>query len=258
MSERLHKVLARCGVASRRKAEELIAQGRVHVNGEVVTGMGIKVDDTDEIKVDGRRLLAPNLVYVLLHKPKGYVTTLSDPQRRQTILDLLPDMGTALKPVGRLDMDTSGLLLCTNDGELIARLTHPRYGVEKEYVAVVKGIVVEKTLQKLRKGVYLAEEKRPGVEPKARPARPKKTAPAGAEVISTDTDREESTLSLVLHEGQNRQVRRMCLAVGHPVRSLKRVRMGFLTLGKLAPGKVRLLSKPEVKRLRELAGLGSD
>lgn len=238
--ERLHKYIASAGLCSRRAAEELIRAGRVAVNGETITEMGAKVGEGDEVRVDGEVVRPQRLHYVLLNKPKGVVTTLRDPQNRPTILRYVPDLGVALKPVGRLDMDSEGLLILTNDGELAARLTHPRHGVEKEYVAVVKGDVGEKALATLRKGVYIDGGK---------------TAAARVEASRFDPKRGTTRLTMVLHEGRNRQVRRMGDAVGHPVIDLKRVRIAFLRLRDLPPGGCRMLTKTEVASLKRLVGL---
>lgn len=238
--ERLHKFIAAAGIASRRKAEELIRQGRVEVNGEIVTEMGCKVGPEDEVRVDGEVAKQAKLHYVLMNKPKGVVTTLSDPQRRPTVAKLLPDLGVALKPVGRLDMDSEGLLLFTNDGELAARLTHPRYGVEKEYVVLVEGDIDERGLERLRKGVHIEGGK---------------TAPAKVRKGRFDPKRGTSRLEITLHEGRNRQIRQMTDAVGHRVVDLRRVRIGPLRLRDMAPGMCRILGKTEVDALRRLVGL---
>lgn len=238
--ERLHKFIASAGLCSRRAAEELIRAGRVEVNGETVSELGIKVGDEDEVRVDGEVIRPQRKHYVLLNKPRGVVTTMRDPQNRPTILRHVPDLGVALKPVGRLDMDSEGLLLLTNDGELAARLTHPRYGVEKEYVAIVRGEVGEKALARLRKGVFIEGGK---------------TAPAKVEAGRYDPKRGTTRLTLVLHEGRNRQVRLMGEAVGHPVVDLRRTRIAFLRLRDLPPGGCRALTKAEVASLRSLVGL---
>jgi pseudouridine synthase len=238
MSERLHKVLARAGVASRRKAEDLILEGRVAVNGEVVTELGIKVTDDDEVTFDGERIRIAKLFYVLLNKPQGVITTLSDPQRRPTILRYLPELGAILKPVGRLDMDSEGALLCTNDGDLAARLTHPRYGIEKEYHVVVAGQMSEEAAERLRRGVFIEGGR---------------TAPCKVNVRSAKP--ESSSVWFTLHEGRNRQIRRMCEAVGHPVTSLKRTRIGSLRVKGMRAGEARMLSVVEVRELRRQAGL---
>jgi len=239
--ERLHVRIARAGICSRRAAEQLIKEGRVAVNGKTVREMGVSVGPEDEVEVDGTKLKTAKLYTLLLNKPKGVVTTLSDPQGRTTIANLLPDYGVQLKPVGRLDMDTEGLLIVTNDGELAHRLMHPRYGVEKEYIAVVRGEPGPKALQKLRQGVHIEGGK---------------TAPAKVEVLPTVRSNNTSSLRMVLHEGRKRQVRQMCEAVGHPVISLKRTRVGPFLLRGMRGGECRLLSKQEVDDLRRSVGLG--
>jgi 23S rRNA pseudouridine2605 synthase len=226
-------VLSRAGVASRRAAEELIAAGRVRVNGRPAhLGQRVHVD-TDAVEVDGVRLsVAPGLVYYLLNKPAGVVSTASDPQGRPTVVDLVPD-DPRVFPVGRLDADTEGLLLLTNDGELAQRLTHPRHGVEKEYLAEVAGRPLAGTVRQLREGVRLED----GM-----------TAPARVSLIPPNL------LRLVIHEGRNRQVRRMCEAVGHPVRRLVRLRIGPLRDDRLRPGKWRPLDQKELRQLETAAG----
>src|SRR5690606_13808586 len=236
--ERLQKVLAAAGIGSRRRCEELIAAGRVQVNGQVVTRLGTRVDPLrDDIRVDGRpvRPLRPDRFrYVMMHKPVGVVTTLRDPQGRPTVADLLPKGFPRLLPVGRLDRDSSGLLLFTNDGELAAALLHPRYEIPKTYRVTVQGHPSPRALAALRRGVLLEDGP---------------TAPAQVKVLSRDRD--TSVLEMVIHEGRKRQVRRMCAAVGHPVVALRRVAFGPLTLGGLPPGAVRELSSREVEALRE-------
>lgn len=234
--ERLHKRIAASGLCSRRAAEDLIREGRVTVNGELVIELGVKVGPDDVVAVDGRTLTEAKLYTLLLNKPKGYVTTLKDPQGRRTIADLLPDLGVQLKPVGRLDKDTEGLLICTNDGDLALRLTHPRYGIEKEYLAVVEGEPDDKSLEKLRKGIYIEGGK---------------TSPA---FVARDP-RSGSTLKIIIHEGRKRQIRLMCLAIGHPVKSLKRVRIGHLRIRGVPRGTCRMLGKVEVEELRKSVGL---
>ena len=228
MSERVHKVLARAGVASRRRCEELIEEGRVEVNG-VVVELGGRVDvRTDIVTVDGAFVpLAPDAVYYLLNKPAGHVTTAHDPQGRPTVVELVPAEPRVV-PVGRLDLDTEGLLLLTNDGELTHRLTHPSFGVEKEYLAEVDGTPSRAALRQLREGIELDDGP---------------TAPAKVALVPPNV------LRLVIHEGRNRQVRRMCAAIGHPVLRLVRVRIGPLTIGTLAPGTWRELEGAEVRAL---------
>lgn len=239
---RLQKLLSMAGVASRRAAEELIAEGRVSVNGETVRTLGSKADPAaDVVKVDGRRLrfdLRPR--YILLNKPKGYVTTRKDPEGRPTIMDLLTGVREYVYPVGRLDYDSQGLLLLTSDGDLAARLTHPRHGVERVYEVIVAGAPDEAALEKLRRGVFLEGAR---------------TAPAGVRRAGVvGKGRQQTTrLTITLHEGRNRQVRRMCAHIGHPVRSLTRVRMGPIRLGDLRPGHWRDLTAAEVAKLQAVA-----
>jgi pseudouridine synthase len=241
--ERLHVRIAHSGICSRRAAESLILEGRVAVNGKLVMQLGVKVDPADEIRVDGQLISTVKHYTVLLNKPAGVVTTLADPQGRPTIVRYLPDFGCQLKPIGRLDMDTEGLLLATNDGDLAHRLAHPRYGVEKEYQAIVKGIPDEKALGSLRKGVFVED---------------RKTAPAKVEVIHIEDKKQTTGLRITIHEGRKRQVRLMCDAVGHPVISLKRIRIGPLVMKGLRAGEARLLGKKEVDELRALVGLEPD
>ena len=226
--ERLQKVLAQAGIGSRRVAEDLIDAGRVTVNGEVVS-LGVRVDvEHDEVAVDGAVIgVRAGLVHYLLNKPPGVITSMDDPQGRPTVATLVPDE-PRVYPVGRLDFDTEGLLILTNDGVLTHRLTHPSFGVDKEYLAHVEGHPSRGALRRLRDGVELDD----GV-----------TSPAKAALVGTDVIR------LVIHEGRNRQVRRMCEAVGHPVLRLVRTRIGTLTDASLAPGDWRPLTQDEVRAL---------
>jgi 23S rRNA pseudouridine2605 synthase len=226
--ERLQKVLARVGLGSRRACEELIVQGRVTVNGEVAE-LGRRVDTAhDRVELDGAPLpVLPGLVHYLLNKPAGVVTTAADPEGRPTVVELVPG-DPRVFPVGRLDVDTEGLLVLTNDGELAQRLTHPSFGVDKEYVAEVEGVPAAGALRRLRTGVELDD----GL-----------TAPAKVGVVAP------GVLRIVIHEGRNRQVRRMCEAVGHPVRRLVRTRIGPLADRSLAPGRWRALTQAEVRAL---------
>lgn len=227
--ERLQKVLARMGVGSRRTNEDLIEAGRVKVNGEVAV-LGARVHPgSDEIEVDGAVLSSmPGIVIYLLNKPAGTVTTASDPEGRPTVVELVPD-DPRVFPVGRLDFDTEGLLLLTNDGDLTHRLTHPSFGVEKEYLAEVEGTPSRAALRSLREGVELDDG----------PTAPAKVAQPTPGMVR-----------LTIHEGRNRQVRRMCEAVGHPVRRLVRTRIGPLVDHQLAPGEWRRLSDDEVLDLQ--------
>ena len=240
--ERLQKLLSIAGVASRRAAEELITQGRVEVNGEVVRTLGSKADPVqDVIKVDGRRLrldIRPR--YIMLNKPKGVVTTRHDPQRRRTVIDLLKGVREYVYPVGRLDYESEGLLLLTSDGDLAARLTHPRHAVERVYEAIVVGSPAADALDKLRRGIFLDGSR----------TAPAQIRRAGTRAASKASGGELTTLVITLHEGRNRQVRRMCASIGHPVRKLTRVRMGPLKLGELRAGEWRDLTPTEVEKLR--------
>jgi 23S rRNA pseudouridine2605 synthase len=228
--ERLQKVLARVGIGSRRTSEELIAAGRVTVNGEVAV-LGRRVQtDTDRVEVDGVPIgVRAGLVWYLLNKPRGVVTTASDPHAKRTVIDLVPTEPRVF-PVGRLDADTEGLLLLTNDGDLTHRLTHPSYGVEKEYVAEVDGAPTPASVRRLREGVDLEDGR---------------TSPAKVALTPP------SVLTITIHEGRNRQVRRMCDAVGHPVRRLVRTRIGPITDRSLKPGAWRPLTSDEVHALEK-------
>ncbi|MFN3682312.1 MAG: pseudouridine synthase [Fimbriimonadaceae bacterium] len=239
-AERLHKRIAASGLCSRRAAEELIRQGRVSVNGRIVTELGTKVGPDDRVEVDGQPIARPRKVALVMNKPEGVLTTLSDPRGRRTVAHLLPRLDVTVKPVGRLDMDTSGVLLFTNDGELAARLTHPRYGVVKEYRAEVRGVPDEKDLERLRKGVHIEGGK---------------TAPAEVRLIGTRQGGDSAVVVLRIHEGRNRQVRRMMEAVGHPVLKLRRTRFGPISASRMAPGECRMLGREELDRLRGLVGL---
>jgi len=239
--ERLQKIISQAGIASRRAAEELIVQGRVSVNGRTVTELGTKADPShDDIRVDGRRVKGPErLRYILLNKPKGYVTTRSDEKRRKTVMDLLAGVREYVYPVGRLDYDSEGLLLLTNDGDLAARLTHPSHEIERVYEALVQGVPNVRALEKLRTGV---------------PLDGKRTQPADIVMVFPDLSREknasEALLRITIREGRNRQVRRMCEAVGHPVGRLRRIRIGPISDRTLKPGQWRELAAPEVAKLK--------
>jgi pseudouridine synthase len=231
MMERLQKILSQAGVASRRASEQLMRDGRVTVNGETVRQLGTKADPArDDIRVDGRRVkVAARRLYLLVNKPRGYVSTRSDPQRRPTVLDLLRGVHEYVYPVGRLDFESEGLIILTNDGELAARLTHPRYGVPRVYDARVLGTPDERDVARLQKGVVIDG---------------KKTEPADVRVLGP------GHLRVTIREGRNRQVRKMCDAIGHPVDRLTRVAIGPITDSRLKPGRWRELSEAEVRRLR--------
>ena len=237
--ERLQKVLARAGVASRRKCEEMIAAGRVRVNGQTVCEPGTRIDArSDRVEVDGQPIARSTpRVYWLVNKPVGYLSAVSDPRGRPTVLDLVSSQ-ERLYPVGRLDLDSEGLILLTNDGELAQRLTHPSFEHEKEYHVWVDGLPTQRSLQRLREGIELED----GF-----------TWPAQVHVL-----REEeggTWLRFVIHEGRKRQLRRMCEAVGHTVRRLIRVRMGPLSLGDLPMGESRALTQAELRALKEAVTL---
>lgn len=230
---RLQKYMAECGVASRRRAEEMILEGKVAVNGVVIDQMGVQVEEGDEVRVEGK-IIRPEgqKRYVMYHKPAGEVTTVSDPEGRAAVLDHFRDYPVRLYPVGRLDYDSEGLLLLTNDGALTERMLHPSHLVEKTYLARVTGHVTLESIRALRSGILLDDHK---------------TAPAKARIIKEETF---ATVVLVtIHEGRNRQVRRMFEEVGHRVLQLRRVRFGPLELGDLPRGQWRELTDEEIRRL---------
>jgi len=235
---RLQKWLAMAGVASRRKAEEMITSGRVSLDGEVITALGAKADPSKSVlAVDGKPVeIVQDKVYIMLHKPEGVVTTVTDPYNRPTVMDYVPT-ATRLYPVGRLDSDTSGLLLMTNDGEWAQKLTHPKHETKKTYVAVVQGVPSVVSLRIFRQGILIEG---------------KKTAPAQIKLLEQmpikGTKTQNSKLLITIHEGRNHQVRKMCEAIGHKIVTLKRVEVGGLELGNLAKGKWRQLTAKEVKR----------
>ncbi|SFK92578.1 23S rRNA pseudouridine2605 synthase [Paenibacillus sp. 1_12] len=237
--ERLQKVLAEAGVASRRKCEELITAGRVQVNDEVVTTLGVKVDGSkDVITVDGRKIKQEKKIYVLFNKPKGVITSASDPGGRKIVTDFLGDIHERIYPVGRLDYDTEGLLLLTNDGEFANLLTHPRHHVPRTYHATVKGVPHGSLLDKLRDGIELED----GM-----------TAPAEADFYDIDPAKKETIVSITIYEGRNRQVRRMFDAIQFPLIKLKRVQFGPIALTGVPRGKYRHLEAKEIKELTEEA-----
>jgi 23S rRNA pseudouridine2605 synthase len=235
---RLNRYLAACGLGSRRGVETLVAEGRVTIDGVVATAPGQRVPEGARVALDGRPVAPETHAYVLLHKPTGVVTTVRDTHGRQTVVDLVGS-GSRLFPVGRLDADTTGLLLLTNDGELAARLMHPRHGVEKTYEATVRGALNDEALRALADGIELDG---------------RRTAPARVRVLRASGQR--SVVEIVLHEGRKRQVRRMCEAVGHPVLSLHRSAYAGLRLGSLAAGASRPLRPAELELLRSTAAGG--
>lgn len=269
--ERLQKVLARAGVASRRHAEELIAAGRVRVNGRVVTDMGVRVDARrDKVEFDGRRLVSEPLVHVVMHKPRGVMTTLNDPEGRPTVADILKDLPARAYPVGRLDFHTSGVMLATNDGSLAQALLHPRKAVPKVYVCKVRGVVTDLQLDKLREGVMLAPSESDPDEAR------RKTLPAEVKLLRhtpsmVSDERGEpindgaTWMEVTLKEGRTRQIHRMCEAVGLFVMRLARMSFAGITAEGLRPGEKRALTDDEVTLLRreylrpsEMAALRAD
>jgi 23S rRNA pseudouridine2605 synthase len=237
-TERLQKVIAKSGLTSRRKAEQYIVQGRVKVNQKVVTTLGTKVIETDEISVDNIPLDKEKPVYFVLNKPRGYISSVKDDKGRQTVLDLMEDVPERVFPVGRLDYNSSGLLILTNDGEFAHLLMHPKHEIEKVYVAKVKGIPHKDQLFSLRKGVKSQGELLKAVHMR---------------IIKTDSRKNTSLLEITLHEGKNRHVRRMMEAIGFPVQKLKREKYGVVTLDKLQPGTYRALSREEIHNLSQKA-----
>ena len=235
--ERLQKYLANSGIASRRKAEEYILAGKVKVNGQIVTELGTKVNpDKDIIEFEGKRVNNDiKKVYVLLNKPIDYVTTVKDQFNRNTVVDLVKNAGNNLLPVGRLDMYTSGALILTNDGDFIFHVTHPKHEVEKTYTVTIRGKVTNEDVENLRQGVIIDEEY--------------KTKPAKVRIMKTDEEKNLSRLEIVIHEGKNRQVRKMCEAIGKKVIALHRSKIGNIDVKDLKIGQWRYLTKKEVDML---------
>lgn len=245
MAERLQKVMAQAGVASRRASEDLITQGRVTVNGQVVRTLGTKVESHAHIEVDGAPLEGrERLVYYLLNKPREVVTTVNDDKDRLTVMDIVADVKERIYPVGRLDYDTTGALLMTNDGDLANQLMHPRFQMEKVYVAKVKGIPSNDELKTLRQGVTVHTIVNHRHETFH-------AAPAKAEIIGADKQKQTAIVRLTIHEGRYHQVKEMLKAVGHPVLKLTRERYGILDLTSLAPGEYRPLRREEVQALKQ-------
>lgn len=237
MEVRLQKFLAEAGIASRRKAEELIVMGKVQVNGKVITELGTKIDTQKDIVLYQNKKveIKQNFVYIMLHKPEGYVTTVKDQFQRPTVMDLLEDVTERVYPVGRLDYDTSGLLLLTNDGDLTYRLTHPKHHIEKTYEAKLFGIPSQEDIVQFRRGITIDG---------------KKTEPAKLEILQKE--KKYTTVRIVIQEGRNRQVRKMCQAIKHPVAQLKRIGTGTLFLKDLKKGSYRYLTQKEISYLKSL------
>lgn len=238
MAERLQKVMARAGVASRRASEKIIAEGRVKVNGQTITELGFKVAQDDSISVDGKLIKKDEKkVYFLFYKPRGVITAVSDDRGRKVVSDYFESISERLYPVGRLDYDTSGLLIMTNDGDFANMMMHPRYKIEKTYVAKIKGIITKDDLKQLSNGVIIDG---------------KKTAKAKARKISTDIKKNSSIVSLTIHEGKYHQVKKMFEAIKKPVQKLSRETYGTLTLDGLTSGQFRELSHNEIRELTKL------
>ncbi len=234
---RLQKYMARAGVASRRKSEEIIKEGRVKVNGHTVIEMGTKVDPKkDRVSVDNRNIMIErHNVYIMLNKPIGYVSTLDDEKDRRIVTDLIDNVEQRIYPVGRLDIDTTGLMILTNDGDATFKITHPSTEIEKTYVAIVHGTPNKNSLEKFRNGLNIDGER---------------TAPAKINILKNYE--EDSILEISIHEGKNRQVRNMCEAIGHPVKKLKRIKVGEIELGELDEGKWRYLNDREIDYIKSI------
>lgn len=236
---RINKYIASCGIASRRKAEELIIENRVKVNGKIVNELSFQINEAeDKVEVDGKTIgLEEELVYIMLNKPEGYVTTVKDQFDRKSVIDLVKGVGARVYPIGRLDYETSGLLLLTNDGDLTYKLTHPKHEVDKTYVATVKGIPNESEINNFEKGLYIEDYK---------------TAPAKIKIVKKNIEKNYAVCEIKIHEGRNRQVRKMCRAINHPVMNLRRKAMGKIVLKDVEIGKYRYLTNDEVNYLKKL------
>ena len=235
MEERLQKYLAKCGIASRRKCEEIILEGKVRVNGNTVTELGTKINpEVDTVEVDGKVISSERKVYILLNKPVGYVTTMSDEKERPTVMELLDGVKEKVVPVGRLDMFTSGLLLLSNDGDFVYKVTHPKHETTKTYIVKTRGVPRESDLEKLRVGVKIDDYI---------------TSPADVNLLLKDNTNNISRIWIRIHEGRNRQVRKMCEAIGLSVIALKREGVGNLTCEGVERGKWRYLTDEEVAEI---------
>lgn len=235
---RINKYIAHAGVASRRKAEELIKQGLVTLNGQMVTELATTVKSGDRVEVEGQPIYNEEKVYYLLNKPRGVISSVRDDKGRQTVVDLLPEVKERIYPVGRLDWDTSGLLILTNDGDFTDKMLHPRHEIDKVYVARVKGLASKDNLRPLTKGIVIDG---------------KKTQPARYRIVKTDREKNRSVVELTIHEGRNHQVKKMFEAVGLMVDKLSRTRFGTLDLSGLNTGEARRLNKKEISQLYNAA-----
>ncbi|AVM70965.1 pseudouridine synthase [Streptococcus mutans] len=235
---RINKYIAHAGVASRRKAEELIKQGLVTLNGQMVTELATTVKSGDRVEVEGQPIYNEEKVYYLLNKPRGVISSVRDDKGRQTVVDLLPEVKERIYPVGRLDWDTSGLLILTNDGDFTDKMLHPRHEIDKVYVARVKGLASKDNLRPLTKGIVIDG---------------KKTQPARYRIVKTDREKNRSVVELTIHEGRNHQVKKMFEAVGLMVDKLSRTRFGTLDLSGLNSGEARRLNKKEISQLYNAA-----
>lgn len=233
---RLQKYLAECGIASRRKAEEYIQKGKVQVNGKIITELGVKIDpDKDIVYFNNKKVEKQNEnIYILLNKPIGYVTTTKDQFNRQTVLDLIKGINKRIVPVGRLDMYTSGALILTNDGEFTYKVTHPSHEITKTYVATLRGIITNEEIEELRNGVEIEDYL---------------TRPAKVKILKTDTEKNISRIEITIHEGKNRQVRKMCETIGRNVMALHRSKIGNIGVKDLKIGEWRYLSNTEIKSI---------
>jgi 23S rRNA pseudouridine2605 synthase len=238
--ERLQKIIQKAGIASRRKAEDMIAEGRVSVNGKVVTEMGTKASFSDDIRVDGKKIEAENKVYFVLYKPESIISSVKDQFDRDTVTDFIP-VKEKIFPIGRLDYDTSGLILLTNDGDFANMMIHPKYKIEKEYYVRIKGLLRKESSIKLAKGLIYDNER---------------ALPAKVYDVKYDDKKETTFLNIVITEGKNRQVRKMFESLGHEVVKLKRIRFGTITLDGLNRGEYRILKPHEIKTLYNLAKNG--
>lgn len=237
--ERLQKVIAQAGIASRRKAEQLILEGRVEVNGQMVTELGTKVTNKDQVRVDGKMLLQEEKCYYMLNKPKGYVSAVSDDKDRRVVTELLSDVSERIYPIGRLDYNTSGLLLLTNDGEFANLMMHPKHKIPKTYIALINGYLTREQVRELKAGIVLDDGY--------------KTGRAEIKVLQFDKAHDTSKIQITIYEGRNHQVRKMFAAVDKTVKSLNRTTFGFLKLEHIPKGHYRELTKQEVKRLYTIA-----